>query len=139
MQPFRICTAMLMLLCFPFCGVLADDDSDTDNAAFNSATVDEPEDDSPGLTGARDDEDDDDDTSDIDTETTVSQTESKTGLRSDGDLRPIYDYFNIDGPNGGKLVDDTAGFRARIRADFGIIETVHVGARLAGSLLHRRV
>jgi hypothetical protein len=137
-----IYTAMLVLAYLPFNAVLADDASEAPGSEPAGAVIDGEidgaeddisEDDSPGLKGARDDEDEDDDTSDIDTETTISQTESKTGLRSNGDLRPIYDYFNIDRRNGGKLIDDTAGFRARIRADFGITETVHVGARLAGS------
>ena len=73
----------------------------------------------------------DNDTPDIETETTVDYTEALAGLKIDGDIRPIYDDFTIDDRDGASLSEDTFGFRARLRADIGLTEKFHVGARLA--------
>lgn len=80
-----------------------------------------------------DDNESEDDTPTIDTETTVDYTQAKTGLKVDGDLRLIFDYFDREGRDGVDATDDVFGFRARLRFDWGITEAVHIGARLAGS------
>lgn len=74
----------------------------------------------------------DDDTLEIETESTVDNTEAEIGLMTEGDFRPIYDFFDIDARDGTTESDDVVGFRFRTRLDYGISEAVHVGARLAG-------
>ena len=113
---------LLTLLCLPLVGALAD--TATDNASPEDGPA-EPEEEVIA--------EEDDDTQEIDTETTVDYTEAKTGFKNDGDLRLIYDYFDITGRNGETLQDEVAGFRFRTRVDYGITEPLHVGARLAGS------
>ena len=124
MQVLKSSVMMLVLLWLPLSSVLAQDPSATDGPELQNASVDGVEDDTPDEV--------EDDTPDIETETTVGYTEAKTGLKVAGDLRPIYDYFDIEGRDGVSLSDDTFGFRGRLRADFGLTEGVHVGARLAG-------
>ena len=63
----------------------------------------------------------DDETQESDTETTVDYTEAKIGFKNDGDLRLIYDYFDITGRNGETLQDEVAGFRFRTRVDLSLI------------------
>lgn len=73
----------------------------------------------------------DDDTPEIETETTLDYAEEEEGLEAEGDARPIYDYANIDLRNGGSIRDDAFGFRVRTRAEYGVLENLHLGARLA--------
>lgn len=80
-----------------------------------------------------DDNESQDDTPEIDTETTVDYTEAKTGLKVDGDLRLIFNRYDREGRDGVDLTDDELGFRQRLRLDWGVTETFHIGARLAGS------
>ncbi|MGI9309050.1 MAG: hypothetical protein ACR2P6_07300 [Gammaproteobacteria bacterium] len=75
----------------------------------------------------------DDDTAEVDTETTADFVRSRRGWKIDGDLRPIYDNFEIEERDGDVFEDDVFGFRARVQADWGITEGVHLGARLAGT------
>lgn len=75
----------------------------------------------------------DDDTLDIETETTLDYAEEEEGLEAEGDARTIYDYFDVDRRNGESFRDDSVGFRVRTRAEYGVLEKLHVGARIAGS------
>lgn len=75
---------------------------------------------------------DQDDTPEVETETTVDYTEDRKGLRVDGDLRTIFDYSDLEDRDGLSSSNDRFGFRGRIRADVGITDTVHLGARFAG-------
>jgi len=109
-------SVIIILFYMPVGSVLADDSSAAGGGELQIEDTDE----------------NDDDTPDVETETTVDYTEAKAGLKSDGDLRPIYDYFDVESRDGSSLNDDVLGFRLRLRADWGITETVHVGARLAG-------
>jgi hypothetical protein len=103
---------LLLLICLPLVGALAD-------------TAVEPEEEIIA--------EEDDDTLVIDTETTADYTEAETGFKFDGDLRAIYDYFDITFGDATSLNEDVAGFRARTRVDYGITEPLHVGARIAGT------
>jgi hypothetical protein len=80
-----------------------------------------------------------DDTPDIESETTVDYTQAMAGPKSDGDLRLIYNYFDVENRDGRSLNDDVLGFRLRLRADWGITEQVHVGKqRPEGRSIHFR-
>ncbi len=118
---------VLLLLWLPLGSVLADELPATNGAEPPSEAIDADEYD------AEDVDEDDDDTADYDVETTIDYTESSEGLASDGDLRAIVDYFDRDTRDGGSVSDERLGARVRLRADFGITDNVHVGARLAGT------
>lgn len=117
MQPSIVWTIILILFCLPMGSVMADDSSAPGGAELQIEDTDENVDHTP----------------DVDSENTVDYTQAKTGLKSDGDLRPIYNYFDVDNRGGRSLNDNVFGFRLRLRADWGITEQVHVGARLAAS------
>lgn len=71
-----------------------------------------------------------DDTEDIETETTSDSTAGK-GLEITGDLRPIYDYFDLEGRDGESESEGSFGARLRVRADIGVTQRIHVGTRVA--------
>ena len=74
----------------------------------------------------------DDGTLEIDTETTVDNTETSTGLNFDADFRTIYD-FDAELFERRTFSDGVAGIRVRSLVDYGITEPLHVGARVAGT------
>jgi hypothetical protein len=74
----------------------------------------------------------DDDTPNVETDTTLDITEERKGLKLDGDLRPIFDYYKLSDRDGFEESAETVGFRLRARADWGLTENVHIGARIAG-------
>ncbi len=116
---------LLILLCLPLAAALADESA---NNLSVDVTVEGGEDVEEEIVA-----EEDDDTLVFETETTVDYTEAKTGFKIAGDFRAIYDYFDITQADGSTLRADIVGFRARTRVDYGITETVHVGARIAGS------
>ncbi len=73
-----------------------------------------------------------DDTPDIDTETTVDDTEDVKGLKITGDIRALLNHIDTDGRDGESSSDSSVGGRIRLRADLGITEAIHLGARVAG-------
>ena len=77
-------------------------------------------------------EEDDDDTPEVETDSTIDNVEARKGWRFSGDLRPIYDAFDIDEADGSTTSDDELGVRWRVGADWGIIKQLRAGARLAG-------
>lgn len=105
-------------------GVLADDAPTTDVAELQT-------DDAEKSVGAGV-EKNDDDTAEVDTETTVDREIAQRGLKIDGDLRPIFNYYDRDDRDGTSANDDDLGFRVRFLADYGLSDNLHVGARLAG-------
>jgi hypothetical protein len=107
-----------------------DSDSDSDSASSSQEGPDWS--DAETLGDKEEDEVVDDDTAEVDTESTTDYTKSRKGVKINGDLRPIYDYFEVDTRDGETIYGDVFGVRARIRADYSLVEGVHVGARLAG-------
>ena len=77
-------------------------------------------------------DEDSDDTADVDTESTVDTAEDRRGFKVAGDLRPIIDYFDIDGRDVSSASDGGVGGRIRLGADFGIFRSLHLGVRAAG-------
>jgi hypothetical protein len=73
----------------------------------------------------------DDDTANVDTETTADLVRSRKGWKFNSDLRAIYDRFKADTNDGDTIDEDAFGLRARVQADWGVAEGVHLGARLA--------
>jgi hypothetical protein len=119
---------MVLLLLWPALGsVVADELPATDGAEPLGEMID-----TDGYDAEAVDEDEDD-TADYDVDSTVDYTESSEGLAIDGDLRAIVDYFDRDTRDGASVSDERLGVRVRLRADFGITDNVHVGARLAGT------
>ena len=74
-----------------------------------------------------------DDTPDVETETTISTTDGRRGWKISGDLRPIMDGLHEEARDGSTESDAAPGLRARIGADFGITDRLHVGTRIAGT------
>jgi hypothetical protein len=77
-------------------------------------------------------DEDSDDTADVDTESTVDTAEEKRGFKVAGDLRPIIDYFDVDGRDGSSSSDGGVGARLRLGADWGIFRNLRLGVRAAG-------
>ncbi len=122
------------ILCLLVGKLLADEPLLVNSAQDQIHKTDENEDETPDAdTETPDAEESEDDTPDIDTETTVDYTQASKGLTSDGDLRPIFDYFEVEDRDGTSLGDDLLGARMRFRVDWGFSEAVHIGARIAGS------
>ena len=92
----------------------------------------EANDEEPEQTAPLPRDEDDDDTPEVETESTIDGVEAKRGWRFAGDLRPIYDYFDLEARDGGTVSDDVFGARLRIGAEWGITKQVHIGTRLAG-------
>ena len=115
---------ILILLWLPLGGVLADDAPTTDVAETTADVAKER--------AEMNVEKNDDDTAEVDTDTTVDREVTRRGLTIDGDLRPIYNAYDRERRNGTSRSDEQLGFRARFLADFGLSDSVHVGARLAG-------
>jgi hypothetical protein len=115
---------ILILLWLPLGSALADDApiSDVKEIAANAAK------DSAEKAVDKND----DDTADVDTETTVDREVARRGLKIDGDLRPIFNAYDRDRRDGTSKSDEQLGFRARFLVDYGLTDSVHVGARLAG-------
>jgi hypothetical protein len=74
----------------------------------------------------------DDDTPEIETESTLDDASTTLGVRSDGDIRGIYDYRDVADRQGGNEVTDTAGIRWRLGMDWKFKRGMRLGARLAG-------
>ena len=72
-----------------------------------------------------------DDTPDIDTETTAEST-AGTRLTITGDLRPIFDYFDLEEREGHSESESALGARLRVRADVKLTDALHIGTRAAG-------
>ena len=115
---------ILILLWLPLGGVLADDAPTTDVAETTADVAKER--------AEMNVEKNDDDTAEVDTDTTVDREVKRRGLTVDGDLRPIYNAYDLERRNGTSKSDEQLGFRTRFLADFGLSDSVHVGARLAG-------
>ena len=115
---------ILILLWLPLGGVLADDAPTTDVAETTTGVAEER--------AEMNVEKNDDDTAEVDTDTTVDREVKRRGLTVDGDLRPIYNAYDRERRNGTSKSDEQLGFRTRFLADFGLSDSVHVGARLAG-------
>ena len=115
---------LIILLWLPLGGVLADDAPTTDVAEFPTDVAEERVEQNVDKN--------DDDTAEVDTDTTVDREIAKRGLKIDGDLRPIFNYYDRDNGDGTSASDDDLGFRARFLADYGLADNLHVGARLAG-------
>jgi hypothetical protein len=116
---------ILVLLWLPYGGALADDAPATDGAEISP--------DVPKERVEMNVETNDDDTAEIDTETTVDRDTARRGLKIDGDLRPIFNAYDLDRRNGTSKSDEQLGFRTRFLADYGLSDNVHIGARLAGT------
>ena len=115
---------ILILLWLPLGGVLADDAPTTDVAETTADVAEER--------AEMNVEKNDDDTAEVDTDTTVDRKVTRRGLTVDGDLRPIFNAYDRDRRNGTSKSDEQLGFRTRFLADFGLSDSVHDGARLAG-------
>ena len=117
----------LLLLWPPFSGVVADELPASDGAEPPSEAIE-----ADGYDAEAVDEDDDD-TADYDVDTSVDVTDARKGVLVDGDLRAIVDYFDRDTRDGASVSDERLGARVRLGANFGITDSVYVGARLAGT------
>jgi hypothetical protein len=84
-----------------------------------------------------------DDTPIVETEATVDGLErvqraaqaaiSGLAIRFGGDLRTIYEYFNVQARDGRTSSNDALGMRLRMGAEWGVTESLNFGARVAGT------
>jgi hypothetical protein len=73
-----------------------------------------------------------DDTPEVETESTVDGVEDRRGWSSEGDLRPIVDYFDRENRDGTSFNQERLGARLRLEVIAQPNRLFRLGARLAG-------